>query len=286
MAHALSLRFSRLAISSRRSRSTVATIASTPGPISKLFRPFQTAMDQGMRCLSTLMPLKQIESAGARDDWGATKALGPLPSQDDAENFAAFAHANNHRKVKPFIFKRRVQKLRTFSGFERDIRHSPWRMNLVCEFAAGLTVPEALKQLMFCRKSRAPLLAMVIRRTALMADEKDGIQPSQLEVAECFATHGRHLKRLKIMGRGRSGIKRRRHSHIRLVLREIDFPTKLVRAESVNQKRKWLGLLRIAREDFEQASVQQKELEELEAMAAKLEEDARKKKEEEQKKLE
>merc|ERR1712216_155228 len=97
------------------------------------------------------------------------------------------------------------------------------------------------KQLMFCQKVKAPLVAKVIRRTATMANTQDGLQPSQLEVAECFSTHGSHLKRLKIMGRGRSGKKFRRHSHIRLMLREIDFPTKLLQAESINQKRKWLA---------------------------------------------
>jgi len=76
-------------------------------------------------------------------------------------------------------------------------------MNLVCQFAHGLTVPEALKQLMFCQKIKAPLVAKVIRRTANLADIRDGFQPSQLEVSECFTTHGTHLKRLKIMGRGR-----------------------------------------------------------------------------------
>lgn len=153
----------------------------------------------------------------------------------------------------------------------------------MCQFAAGLTVPEALKQLMFCQKRKAPLVAKVIRRTANLADIRHGLQASQLEVAECFSTHGTHLKRVKIMGRGRSGKKSRRHSHIRLVLREIDFPTKLLQAESINQKRKWLGLLRTARDDFETAKVERDELAELEEMAAALEDMARKQKEEEEK---
>lgn len=232
-----------------------------------------------MRSLSSVVPVRTIESSGV--DFGATSSMGAIPSQKDAENFAAFAHANRHQKVKPFIIKRRTKPLRTFVGNERGIRHSPWRMNLVCQFAAGLTVPEALKQLMFCQKSRAPLVAEVIRRTANQADAKSGLQASQLEVAECFSTHGSHLKRLKIMGRGRSGKKRRRHSHIRLVLREIDFPTKLLKAESIHQKRKWLDLLNTARDDYEKARAERDELAELEAMAAQLEEDAKKKKEEE-----
>lgn len=67
-----------------------------------------------------------------------------------------------------------------------------------------------------------------------------------------------------------------------MVLREIDFPTKILQAESINQKRKWLGTLRQAREDYEKASIEQEELAELEAMAAQIEEEARKKKQEEE----
>ena len=81
----------------------------------------------------------------------------------------------------------------------------------------------------------------------------------------------------------RAGKKHRRHSHIRLVLREIDFPTKLLEAKSINQKRKWLEYLRIARDDYEKAKVDRAELAELEALAAQLEEEARRKKEEEAK---
>jgi len=222
------------------------------------------------------IPVIEIKNGA---DFGATSSLGAIPPQDQAETFAAFAHANRHQKVKPFIIKRRTNQMRSFIGNEKNIRHSPWRMNLVCQFAAGLTVPEALKQLMFCQKRMAPLVAKVIRRTANLADIRHGLQPSQLEVAECFSTHGSHLKRLKIMGRGRSGKKHRRHSHIRLVLREVDFPTKLLQAESINQKRKWLELLREARGDYENAKIEKDELAELEALAAQFEEAAKKEKE-------
>ena len=70
-----------------------------------------------------------------------------------------------------------------------------------------------------------------------------------------------------------------KHCHIRLVLRQIDFPTKILQAKSVNAKRKWLGRLKQAREDCERASVEREELAELERMAAELEEEAKKKKE-------
>ena len=77
----------------------------------------------------------------------------------------------------------------------------------------------------------------------------------------------------------RSGKKHRRHSHIRLVLREIDFPTKILEATSINQKRKWLERLTIAREDYEKARVEKDELAELEKLAAVVAEKQRKEKE-------
>lgn len=219
MAHSLTNRMPRLLISSRQfissssSSSKACTSQSTRIIGSKLSTPEPIKYQQhGMlmgggggshRYLSSVMPIRSMEASPTSSDFGATSSLGAIPDQTDAENFSAFVHANRHQKVKPFIIKRRRQLLRTYVGNEKEIRHSPWRMNLVCQLAAGLPVSEALKQLMFCQKKMAPLVAQVIRRTAVEAEEKDGIMPSQLEVAECFTTHGHHLKRLKIMGRGR-----------------------------------------------------------------------------------
>ena len=63
-------------------------------------------------------------------------------------------------------------------------------------------------------------------------------------------------------------------------MREIDFPTKLLQADSINQKRKWLAYLKTAQDDAATAKRERDELAELEAMAAKLEEEARRKKDE------
>ena len=88
-------------------------------------------------------------------------------------------------------------------------------MNLVCQLAAGLPYQEAMTQLEFCKKSKAPLLQKVLQRTANVADMKDGLQPSQLEVAECFATRGSPLKRMKIMGGEEGGVRRALLGHTR-----------------------------------------------------------------------
>ena len=62
----------------------------------------------------------------------------------------------------------------------------------------------------------------------------------------------------------------RRHSHIRLVLREIDFPLKIMQCRSANQRRQWVKKMQIAEEDRRMAEVERKEIEELERQAKKM----------------
>lgn len=118
----------------------------------------------------------------------------------------------------------------------------------------------------------------MIKRTSNLADIRHGLQRSQLEVAECFATHGSHLKRVEFKARGRQGLRRRRFSHIRLVLREIDFPLKIAQAKSLNQKERWRKKQQIAEEDYKKAKAEKDEMEELKTKLAekKAKEDAKK----------
>lgn len=191
-----------------------------------------------------------------------------LHSSDDGRQFMAMEIPKFYKKLKPYIVKRRLGKMRTYIGQEKGIRHSPWRMNLVCQLAAGLTLNEAITQLDFCQKRMAPLVKKVLLRTANTANMKDGLQISQLEVAECFATRGTPLKRMMIMGRGRTGRMEHKHSHFRIVLREIDFKLRIYQAPSIKQKKKWFVLQQQAAADFKVASDKRTELEELKRQAA------------------
>jgi Ribosomal protein L22p/L17e len=106
-------------------------------------------------------------------------------------------------KLKPGVVARRVNACRTYVGRETAIRQSPWKLNRICQLAAGLTLEEALTQLKFCDLKNADLVGKVLKRTSNLADIRDGLQISQLEVAECFATKAMMLRRMKLMGRGR-----------------------------------------------------------------------------------
>ena len=134
----------------------------------------------------------------------------------------------------------------------------------MCQFAAGQTVLDALTQLKFCEKAKAPVVADLIVSTAAKAKVAHGLMPSQLEVAECFATHGTHLKRVKIMGRGRAGTKHRRFSHVKLVLREIDFPLKIMQATSPRERAGWIKKMDMAMQEVEAVRTEREEVEKLE----------------------
>ena len=182
------------------------------------------------------------------------------------------------KKPAPSVVSRRIAKLRTYVGEEKAIRHSPWRLNLVCQFAAGQTVPDALEQLLYVQKVKAPLVRKVIKHAVRRAARDDGLLPSQLEVAECFATHGKHMPRVKFMGRGRAGRMHRRFSHVRLVLREIDFPLKIATTKTLAGKQKWLDRMKLAEAE---AKIAQEKRDELEALEKEAEEQRKKREAEE-----
>jgi len=222
------------------------------------FRPLSTT--------ATPPPLTPTHEPRAVD--GTVIAIGPdgtkyaIPPQP----LGKFRQKRHAAKLAPSIKNARIRKLRVAEGKLRNIRHSPWRLNLICQFVSKQTstVPEALMQLKFVEKVKAPVVAALIHGVADNARVKYGLQPSQLEVAECFATHGSHLKRIQIMGRGRAGKKLRRFSHIRLVLREIDFPLKIIMARTKGERSKWIERMNIARKDYEESLSEKEELERLE----------------------
>jgi large subunit ribosomal protein L22 len=106
-------------------------------------------------------------------------------------------------KLKPGLVQKRLAKCKTYIGREQSIRQSPWKLNRICQLAAGLTLEEALTQLKFCDLKNSDLVAKVLKRTSNLADIRHGIQMSQLEVAECFTNKSLMLRRVKPMGRGR-----------------------------------------------------------------------------------
>ena len=122
---------------------------------------------------------------------------------ESGETYGILLDSRKLPKLKPGVVRKRLENCRTYVGREKSIRQSPWKLNRICQLASGLTLEEALTQLKFCELKNADLVAKVLKRTSNLADIRDGLQMSQLEVKECFATKSLMLRRIKTMGRGR-----------------------------------------------------------------------------------
>ena len=197
-------------ISVSRARSCLSTVAGVTNRQATLAA--QTTTNRQWQHLSVAMATSQWSGKRCFSTENASTASPPkitpntaqvFTDQDSGEHYGMILDTRQLPKLKPSIVKRRLSKCKTYVGTEKAIRQSPWKLNRVCQLAAGLTLEEALTQLQFCDVKNSDLIAKVLRRTSNLADIRDGLQMSQLEVAECFTTKSMMLKRIKPMGRGR-----------------------------------------------------------------------------------
>jgi len=215
--------------------------------------------------LSSSMLIRKFSTVDMKNEQVLSPTSTTLFTDNESgEQYSIVMDTRNLPKLKPSVVRRRLDKCRTYVGREKSIRQSPWKLNRICQLAAGLSLEDALTQLQFCDLKNAGLIAKVLRRTSNLADIRDGLQISQLEVQECFTTRSLMLRRIKPMARGRHGVMHHKFSHVRVVLREIDFPLKIYQQKSMNQKKKWLLHQQRAKKDAETANAKREELIQLE----------------------
>lgn len=65
--------------------------------------------------------------------------------------------------------------------------------------------------------------------------------PEELKVKEIIVTKGTSYKKLRIMGRGRTGIGKIRSTHVTIKLDKVDFTECIDKAYTAKQKALWIG---------------------------------------------
>ncbi|RLN94628.1 hypothetical protein BBJ28_00012140 [Nothophytophthora sp. Chile5] len=130
---------------------------------------------------------------------------GPTASEGEADATAEFLSATTPTEA------------RTVKTMNKGIRGSPRKLTYLAQQAT-----EAILQMKFSPKRKAEIFRKTVQNAINLADIKYQIEPENLMVAECFVNKGTFLKRLKIMGRGRSGVMHHPHTHVTVVLREFD----------------------------------------------------------------
>ena len=122
---------------------------------------------------------------------------------------------------------------------KENIPQSPWKMNFLVKLVRGAWVPDALAQLKFSPKHRAADVSKIVKRASAIAKIYHEAIPEELLVKEIFVTKGLAQKRMRIMGRGRTGIGYMRKSHVTVKVEKINFEEQIAAAKTASQKAKW-----------------------------------------------
>jgi len=99
-------------------------------------------------------------------------------------------------------------------------RSSPKKLGPVLELIRGNGVENAFTVLSALRKRSAPDIAKLLKSAVANAAEKGHTDTESLYVKEAFASKGPTLKRIRPRAMGRAASRKKRMSHITIVLEE------------------------------------------------------------------
>lgn len=98
------------------------------------------------------------------------------------------------------------------------IRISPFKVRIVLDIIRGRSYEEAVAILKNTPKAASEVLLKVVNSAAANAEHNQGLNKSDLFVAEAFAGQGPILKRIQPVSKGRAHRINKRTSHITIVL--------------------------------------------------------------------
>ena len=102
----------------------------------------------------------------------------------------------------------------------RYIRVSPLKARQVADLVRGKNINEAVGILRYVNKKAAPLINKVLRSAIANAEHNYNMDSDILYVAELYIDEGPTAKRMQPRGYGRADVRRKRTSHITVVLKE------------------------------------------------------------------
>lgn len=79
----------------------------------------------------------------------------------------------------------------------------------------------------------------MLKRTCTLAGINHGAIPEELRVHEVYVTKGHARKKIRFMGRGRTGIGSIKKTHVTLKTEIINFQEEIAKAKTASQKDKW-----------------------------------------------
>ena len=105
-------------------------------------------------------------------------------------------------------------------AIKKYYRSSPKKVGLVLNLIRGTGVENAFSILSSVRKRSAPDIAKILKSAVANASEKGHSDTETLYIKEVYASKGPTLKRIRARAMGRASSRKRRMSHITIVLEE------------------------------------------------------------------
>lgn len=116
----------------------------------------------------------------------------------------------------------RGEEIRTVKARRLGISTSDKKLNMVAKLVRGLTIVEAERQLVGCRKKHAEVVMQTIA-AAVKNSEYFQLRRDRLVVSQAFVGKGKYLKRIRPWhGKGRWGVEHKKYAHLTIILRELD----------------------------------------------------------------
>jgi large subunit ribosomal protein L22 len=106
------------------------------------------------------------------------------------------------------------------SGKYKNLPISYKKLSIICRLIRGLSVREAINQLLLSQSRKAVYVRRGLRTIANYAVNTYNMNRDRLVIDEVLALRGMAYKRLDIKGRGRTAVLHRRHSHFLIKLKE------------------------------------------------------------------
>ena len=101
-------------------------------------------------------------------------------------------------------------------------RISARKAKIVLDLIKGKESREALAILKYTNKAASPIVAKILKSAIANATNNHSMNENKLVVAEAVANQGPTMKRIMPRAQGRAYRIRKRTSHIRIVLKEVE----------------------------------------------------------------
>lgn len=178
---------------------------------------------------SNVSPQTTTELEGSEGQAATASAVNPL-QQTPSTLFA------------PSIEGDSAEELRA-KAILRNVAISPRKLNDFVRILRGLSLEDALIQCQAHHKKSAGICAKVLKSAAANAVNNHGLDGGKLAVEEVWVGKGQYYKRVSMHAKGRSGIRHKYHSHLTIVLKEVEGLRRRTRViPMLPERKKWQNL--------------------------------------------